>query len=80
MGFEIRRERKPKKLRAEQGEHFRLVQMGLTNKEASQRVGVHERTSREWQNGRIDPNRRWAPVLVEQGPVPTSSVRTSAST
>ncbi len=86
MDFEIRRERKPqgpRRLRAEREEYFRLVQMGLTNKEASRRVGVHDRTGREWRNGRIDPNRRRAPVLVEQEPVP-SSMRylreTSAST
>ncbi|WP_437344950.1 IS30 family transposase [Streptomyces tubercidicus] len=47
--------------------------MGLTNKEASRRVGVHDRTGREWRNGRIDPNRRRAPVLVEQEPVPSST-------
>jgi hypothetical protein len=58
MDFEIRRERKPqgpRKLCAEREEYFRLVQMGLTSKEASRRVGVHERTGREWRNGRIDP-------------------------
>ncbi|MDQ0939811.1 AAA domain-containing protein [Streptomyces sp. V1I1] len=42
MDFEIRKVRKaqgPVKLRAEREEYFRLVQMGLTNREASRRVG-----------------------------------------
>ncbi|ATL87926.1 putative transposase [Streptomyces malaysiensis subsp. malaysiensis] len=49
------------------------MQMGLTNKEASRRVGVHERTGREWRNGRFDPKRRRAPALAEQEPVPSST-------
>jgi IS30 family transposase len=76
MDFEIRRVRKaqgPVKLRAEREEYFRLVQMGLTNREASRRVGVHERTGREWRNGRTDPKRRRAPALAEQEPEPSSS-------
>ncbi|GGR18946.1 hypothetical protein GCM10010251_38860 [Streptomyces aurantiogriseus] len=55
MDFEIRKVRKaqgPVKLRREREEYFRLVQMGLTNREASRQVGVHERTGREWRNGR----------------------------
>lgn len=38
--------------------------MGLTNKGASRRVGVHDRTGREWRNGRTDPKLRRAPVLA----------------
>ncbi|WP_404827991.1 IS30 family transposase [Streptomyces lydicus] len=47
--------------------------MGLTNKEASRRVGVHDRTGREWRNGRTDPKRRRAPALAEQEPVPSAT-------
>ncbi len=75
MDFKIRKVRLaqgPVRLRAEREEYFRLVQMGLTNQEASRRVGVHERTGREWRNGRTDPKRRRAPVLAEQEPAPSS--------
>src|SRR5687768_4442697 len=76
MGFEIRKVRQaqgPVKLRREREEYFRLVQMGLTNREASRRVGVHERTGREWRNGRTDPKRRRAPALAEQEPAPSAT-------
>jgi IS30 family transposase len=76
MDFEIREDRKPqgrKKLRAERAEYSRLVLQGYSNKEASRRVGVHERTGREWRNGRMDPNRFRAPVAVEQVPVSSRS-------
>jgi IS30 family transposase len=75
MDFEVREDRKPqgrKKLRAERAEYARLVLQGYSNKEASRRVGVHERTGREWRNGRMDPNRFRAPVAVDQV-VPVSS-------
>ncbi|MCQ8195599.1 IS30 family transposase [Streptomyces rugosispiralis] len=45
----------------------------MTNREASRRVGVHERTGREWRNGRTDPKRRRAPALAEQEPEPSST-------
>lgn len=76
MDFEIRKVRKaqgPRKLRAEREEYLRLVQMGLTNKEASRRVDVHDRTGREWRNGRTDPKRRRVPALAEQEPVPSAT-------
>jgi IS30 family transposase len=69
MDFKIRRDRKPqgrKKLRVEREEYFRLVKQGLSNREASQLVGVHERTGREWRNGRTDPNRFRAPAQSER--------------
>ncbi|MBR8638645.1 IS30 family transposase [Streptomyces tuirus] len=47
--------------------------MGLTNREASRRVGVHERTGREWRNGRTDPKRRRAPAQQEQEPAPSAT-------
>ncbi|MFE7590364.1 IS30 family transposase, partial [Kitasatospora sp. NPDC057512] len=59
MDFEIRRDRKPqgrRKLRGEREKYFRLMREGYSNKEASRLVGVHERTGREWRNGR--PERR----------------------
>ncbi|MFE2918463.1 IS30 family transposase [Kitasatospora indigofera] len=65
MDFEIREDRKPqgrRKLRVEREEYFQLVQQGYSNTEASRRVGVHERTGREWRNGRTDPNRFRAPA------------------
>ncbi len=68
MGFDVREDRKPqgrKKLRAERAEYFRLVLQGYSNREASRCVGIHERTGREWRNGRMDPNRFRAPAAVE---------------
>ncbi|MGC4937473.1 IS30 family transposase [Kribbella sp. DT2] len=56
MGFEVRRGRGvaqgPKKLVRERAEYFRLVDQGYSNRAASRRVGVNERTGREWRNGR----------------------------
>uniref|UniRef100_UPI003BA9DB47 IS30 family transposase n=1 Tax=Streptomyces sp. NBC_01001 TaxID=2903713 RepID=UPI003BA9DB47 len=79
MDFEIRKDRMaqgPVRLRREREEYFRLVQLGLTNREASRRVGVHQRTGREWRNGRTDPKRRRAPALPEQEPAfPTRYLR-----
>ncbi|MFG2698658.1 IS30 family transposase [Kitasatospora sp. NPDC048407] len=72
MDFEIRANREPQeptRLRAERAEYFRLVQQGYSNKEASRLVGVHERTGREWRNGRTDPNRFRAPARPERAPV-----------
>jgi transposase, IS30 family len=56
MEFEIRAERKPqgrRKLVHEREEYFRLMDQGLSNKEACRLVGVHARTGREWRNGRL---------------------------
>ncbi|MFI9789161.1 IS30 family transposase [Kitasatospora sp. NPDC051984] len=47
------------------------MQQGYSNKEASRLVGVHERTGREWRNGRTDPNRFRAPARPERAPVAT---------
>jgi transposase, IS30 family len=72
MDFEVRWDRKPqgrKKLRAEREEYFRLMRQGYGNKEASRLVGVHERTGREWRNGRMDPRRQRAPAQPGQAPV-----------
>ncbi|WP_406109907.1 IS30 family transposase [Kitasatospora purpeofusca] len=78
MTFEIRGDRQPqgpRKLCAEREEYFRLVRQGYSNKEASRLVGVHERTGREWRNGRTDPSRFRAPAHPERAPaaVPAES-------
>lgn len=76
MGFDVREDRKPqgrKKLRAERAEYFRLVLQGYSNREASRCVGVHERTGREWRNGRTDPNRFRPPAAIAQAPVSSRS-------
>ncbi|MFD7594164.1 IS30 family transposase, partial [Kitasatospora sp. NPDC059812] len=72
MDFKIRKDRTaqgPRKLGREREEYFRLVQQGLSNREASRLVGVHERTGREWRNGRTDPKRyRAPPPLIRPAP------------
>ncbi|MCP3755656.1 IS30 family transposase [Streptomyces sp. TBY4] len=76
MDFEVRKVRSaqgPRKLRAERAEYFRLVQQGYSSKDASRLVGVHERTGREWRNGRTDPLRYRAPAHHERAPVAASS-------
>jgi IS30 family transposase len=74
MDFKIRKNRTVaqgrKKLVRERSEYFRLMDQGYSNKEASRLVGVHERTGREWRNGRTDPNRFRAPARPERAPAP----------
>jgi hypothetical protein len=86
MDFKIRKERQPqgpKKLQREREEYFRLVQMGLTNREASRRVGVHERTAVNGETA--GPTRSGGGLLLWQSRSPSprrrgTCVRTSAST
>jgi len=55
MDFQIRTERKPqgpRKLVAERAEYLRLVQQGVSNRQACRLVGVDPRTGRRWYNGR----------------------------
>jgi transposase, IS30 family len=70
MDFEIRKNRTVahgrRKLVRERAEYFRLVDQGYSNKEASRLVGIHERTGREWRNGRTDPARFRPPVRPER--------------
>ncbi len=69
--FEVRQDRRPqgrKKLRGERERYLQLVQQGYSNKEASRLVGVHERTGREWRNGRDDPHRKRVPAQSVQAP------------
>ncbi len=78
MDFQIRADRKPqgrKKLRAERAEYLRLVEQGYGNKAASRMVGVHERTGREWLNGRDDPKRRVLPARNERAALAGSKSR-----
>ena len=72
MDFEVRGDRKPQgreKHRAEREEYFRLMQQGYSSREASRLVGVHQRTGREWRNGRMDPRRQRAPAQSGRAPV-----------
>lgn len=76
MDFEVRRVRKaqgPERLQREREEYFRLMQLGYSNKEACQVVGINLRTGREWRNGRTSPNRTVAPALSPRTPRSTSS-------
>ena len=79
MEFEIREDRKPqgaRKLVHEREAYFRLMDQGLSNKEACKRVGVHERTGTEWRNGRLPspghPRER-RPARAAQAPAPGPS-------
>ncbi|MGK5632823.1 IS30 family transposase [Streptomyces sp. URMC 123] len=72
MDFEIRGDRRPqgrRKLRGERAEYFRLMRQGYSSKEASRLVGVHERTGREWRNGRRGPQGYRAPAHTPRVPV-----------
>ncbi|GAA0676030.1 IS30 family transposase [Kitasatospora atroaurantiaca] len=70
MDFKIRKNRTmaqgPRRLVRERAEYFRLVDQGYSNREASRRVGVHDRTGREWRNGRTDPSRFRPPARSER--------------
>ncbi|MFI1184600.1 hypothetical protein ACH4UT_34475 [Streptomyces sp. NPDC020799] len=60
MDFEIRskKENGGRKLSRERAEYFRLVQLGYSNREASELVGINPRTGREWRNGRPGGGRK----------------------
>src|SRR5712691_2928685 len=56
MEFGIRADRKPqgaRKLAREREGYFLLMDQGLSSREACKLVGIHERTGREWRNGRL---------------------------
>lgn len=57
-----------KKLWRERAEYFRLMELGYSNKEACQAVGVNARTGREWRNGRQSLNRIVAPARQARAP------------
>ena len=77
MEFGIRADRKPqgaRKLAREREGYFLLMDQGLSSREACKLVGIHERTGREWRNGRLpSPGHRAkrparAAVLPASGP------------
>ncbi|MEU5465292.1 helix-turn-helix domain-containing protein, partial [Streptomyces althioticus] len=68
MDFEIRRDRtRPqgrRKLTREREAYSRLMQQGLSNREACRIVGVDKRTGQKWRNGRhAHGNRRALPPI-----------------
>ncbi len=76
MDFRIRESRKPQgrgTLVREREEYFRLMDQGLTNTAACERVGINRRTGKRWRHGRAASGRNKAakpvrPPLVPQGP------------
>ncbi|TDD94473.1 IS30 family transposase [Actinomadura rubrisoli] len=55
MAFEVRPERKPqgrKALVREREEYFRLMDQGVSSREACRMVGINPRTGKRWRNGR----------------------------
>ncbi|KJY30357.1 IS30 family transposase [Streptomyces sp. NRRL S-495] len=79
MDFKIRKNRAvaqgPRRLVRERSEYFRLMDQGYGNKEASRLVGIHERTGREWRNGRTDPARFRPPARPERAACPETRGR-----
>lgn len=58
MDFEIRKDRKPqgrRKLIREREEYFRLMDQGLSSREACRIVGINLRTGKKWRNGHHSP-------------------------
>jgi uncharacterized protein YoaH (UPF0181 family) len=58
MEFSIRADRKPqgaRKLVHEREEDFRLMDQGLSSREACKMVGIHERTARERRGQQLRP-------------------------
>ncbi|MEU9164932.1 IS30 family transposase [Streptomyces sp. NPDC048424] len=77
MDFEIRRDRRwqgPRTLVREREEYFRLMDQGVSSREACRIVGVDRRTGRRWRNGftRSD-SKRWTPPVELVGPEPGPS-------
>ncbi|MFH9016610.1 IS30 family transposase [Streptomyces sp. NPDC017943] len=76
--FEIRKNRTKalggrRRLVREREEYFRLVDLGYGNAEACRLVGIHERTGREWRNGRV-ANERFRPP-ARSAPAPEAADR-----
>lgn len=68
MDFEIREERKPqgpRKLAKERDEaYFRLMQQGVSGREACRILGINRRTGQRWSNGRnASGNNKAAPPI-----------------
>ncbi|MEW2087646.1 IS30 family transposase [Streptomyces sp. NPDC005283] len=67
MDFEIREERKPqgpRKLAKEREAYFRLMQQGVSGREACRILGINRRTGQRWSNGRnASGNNKAAPPI-----------------
>ncbi|MFD8827893.1 helix-turn-helix domain-containing protein, partial [Streptomyces sp. NPDC059605] len=61
MAFEIREIRTPqgkKKLVREREEYFRLMDQGVSSREACRIVGINRRTGKRWRNGTAATKKR----------------------
>ncbi|MFE5158404.1 helix-turn-helix domain-containing protein, partial [Streptomyces sp. NPDC056697] len=61
MAFEIREIRSPqgrKKLDREREEYFRLMDQGVSSREACRIVGINRRTGKRWRNGTAPTRKR----------------------
>ncbi|WP_455754569.1 IS30 family transposase [Streptomyces tanashiensis] len=82
MAFEIRKERRwqgPRPLVREREEYFRLMDQGVSSREACRIVGIDRRTGRRWRNGytRSDSKRRPPVSVVVSDPGPSRHLRVS---
>ncbi|SNR96850.1 Helix-turn-helix domain-containing protein [Streptosporangium subroseum] len=73
MNFEIRKDRKPqgpKRLTHEREEYFRLMDQGLSSREACRIVGINLRTGRKWRNGHHSPggDKKAVPPVGSEAP------------
>lgn len=71
MTFEIRKDRRPqgrKILGREREEYFRLMDQGLSNREACRIVGIDRRTGMRWRNGwRASGRHKGSPPVKRPG-------------
>ncbi|MFD6109887.1 IS30 family transposase [Streptomyces yangpuensis] len=66
MGFEMRKDRSPQGARVlvrEREEYFRLMDQGVSSREACRIVGINRRTGKRWRNG-------WNPSGTHKGAAP----------
>ena len=79
MDFEIRKDRtKPqgrKKLTREREAYSRLMQQGVSNREACRIVGIDVRTGQKWRNGRHAYGNRKALPPINAGAAPSGPSR-----
>lgn len=79
MDFKIRENRTvaqgPKKLLREREEYFRLMQQGLSTKEACRIVGINTKTGRRWRNGRGADSRQKAAPPIHAAVAPSGPSR-----
>ncbi|TMR92826.1 IS30 family transposase [Nonomuraea basaltis] len=80
MAFEVRKNRAPqgrRKLTAEREEYFRLMDQGLSSREACRIVGINRRTGKRWRNGSA-PNKtkkKGAPPVPRPAVPPSDASR-----